>query len=84
MDLTPHLKTALLGAINGITSYESDTFSWSQEAKNFGIDPQDVLAQLITNILFDEEGNPGSVIDGVTLGCIRDSVEDNNLPDGHD
>jgi hypothetical protein len=81
--MTPRLEAALIGAIDGIVGYESDTFSWKSEGALY-VQAEDVLAKLIEELLFAEDGYPGSLIDGPTIGNAVDAVIDANLPDGHD
>jgi hypothetical protein len=50
IQMTPALKAVLEGAIDGIKTYESDTFSWESEGAPFA-QAEDVLAELISRCL---------------------------------
>jgi hypothetical protein len=68
------LSLALQSLVNGIVTYESDTFSASESCLNLQ-KAEMMAAHLIREYLFAEDGEPMGSIDGASIGYAMDAVD---------
>jgi hypothetical protein len=69
------LEQAVRNLVEQIKQYESDTFSASQSGVTDFM-AERMAAILIEDHLFNEDGAPGSAIDGAVIGYAFDAVDE--------